>query len=276
MVELEAILPHSDRPEVSIIIPVYNQLDYTLKCLKAIAVNLDKSLPVEIILVNDCSTDRTDEIISSLTAVNLINQEINQGFIYSCNRGAAAAKGKYIYFLNNDTEIKPNCIASLVEVLDADEAVGAVGSKLIYSQGSLQEAGGIIWQDASGWNYGRQENPFAPEYNYLRPVDYCSGASLMVRKSVFEHLDGFERNFAPAYYEDTDLCFAIRHQLGMKVMYQPKSVVIHHEGISSGTSITSGTKRYQAVNAIKFRQKWQEQLQKDYLLNKGGNVLFSS
>ncbi|MEL6928514.1 MAG: tetratricopeptide repeat protein [Cyanobacteria bacterium J06600_6] len=275
--ELESILPHSDRPTVSIIIPVYNQLDYTLKCLKAIAVNLDKSLPVEIILVNDCSTDQTDEVISPLTAVNLINQKTNQGFIYSCNAGAAAAKGQYIYFLNNDTEIKPNCIASLVEVLDADETVGAVGSKLIYPQGSLQEAGGIIWQDASGWNYGRQENPYAPEYNYLRPVDYCSGASLMVRKAVFEQLNGFERNFAPAYYEDTDLCFAIRHQLGMKVMYQPKSVVIHYEGISSGTSVTSGTKKYQAVNAIKFKQKWQAQLQKDYLANEGNkNVLLAA
>ena len=274
--ELEETLPHSDSPKVSIIIPVYNQLDYTLKCLKAVAVNIDKSLPVEIILVNDCSSDRTDEVISPLTAVNFINQETNQGFIYSCNKGASAAKGKYLYFLNNDTEIKPNCIASLVEVLDADETVGAVGSKLVYPQGSLQEAGGIIWQDASGWNYGRQENPYAPEYNYLRPVDYCSGASLMVRKSVFEHLDGFERDFAPAYYEDTDLCFAIRHELGMKVMYQPKSVVIHYEGISSGTSVTSGTKKYQAVNAIKFRQKWQSQLQKYYLPNKVDNVLVAA
>ena len=275
--ELEETLPHSDSPKVSIIIPVYNQLDYTLKCLKAIAVNLNKSLPVEIILVNDCSSDRTDEVISSLTAVNLINQPENKGFISSCNRGASAARGKYLYFLNNDTEIKPNCIASLVEVLDTDKTVGAVGSKLVYPQGSLQEAGGIIWQDASGWNYGRQENPYAPEYNYLRPVDYCSGASLMVRKSVFDHLYGFERDFAPAYYEDTDLCFAIRHELGMKVMYQPKSVVIHYEGISSGTSVTSGTKKYQAVNAIKFKQKWQSQLEKYYLPNQGiDNVLVAA
>jgi O-antigen biosynthesis protein len=266
--ELQSILPHSDSPEVSIVIPVYNQLDYTLRCLKAIAVNLDRSIPVEIILVNDCSTDRTQEILSPLTAVKLINQPANQGFIYACNQGAAIAKGKYLYFLNNDTQIKPNCIAPLVEVLVADETVGAVGSKLIYPQGSLQEAGAIVWQDGSGWNYGREENPLAPEYNYLRPVDYCSGASLMVKKEVFERLAGFATNFAPAYYEDTDLCFAIRHQLGMKVMYQPKSEVIHYEGISSGTSLASGTKKYQAVNAIKFQRKWQANLQQDcYLSN---------
>ena len=267
--ELQSILPHSNSPEVSIIIPVYNQLSYTLRCLKAIALNLAEDTQVEIILVNDCSSDRTQEVLEPITAVNLINSPQNQGFIYSCNQGASVAKGKYLYFLNNDTEIKPDCIESLVAVFESGERIGAVGSKLVYPQGSLQEAGGIIWQEASGWNYGRQDNPYAPEYNYLRPVDYCSGASLMVLREVFERLEGFERDFAPAYYEDTDLCFAIRHQLGLQVMYQPKSEVIHYEGISSGTSTTSGTKRYQMVNMSKFRQKWQAVLQRDCLPNKG-------
>ncbi len=271
--ELNRILPHSDAPEISVIVPVYNQLDYTLRCLKAIALNLGHSTLVEIIVVNDCSSDRTEEILGSIEPLTLINSNSNQGFIYSCNQGASVAKGKYLYFLNNDTEIKPNCIESLAEVLAADN-VGAVGSKLVYPQGRLQEAGGIVWQDASGWNYGRQDNPYAPEYNYLRSVDYCSGASLMVKKEVFERLDGFDRELAPAYYEDTDLCFAIRHSLGLEVMYQPKSEVIHYEGISSGTSTTSGTKKYQVVNAVKFKEKWQNVLeQANYLANAGINYV---
>ena len=259
---------------VSIIIPVYNQLNYTLKCLKAIALNLG-DIDVEIIVINDCSTDATQATLEPVTAITLIENQKNRGFIYNCNYGASIAKGKYLYFLNNDTEIQPNCIESLVTVLQS-KRVGAVGSKLIYPQGSLQEAGGIVWQDASGWNYGRQNNAFAPEYNYLRPVDYCSGASLMVKKEVFDRLNGFEGSFAPAYYEDTDLCFAIRHQLGLEVIYQPKSEVIHYEGISSGTSVVAGVKQYQVVNADKFKRKWQDILS-GYPINKGAaNVACAS
>ncbi|MDJ0576558.1 MAG: tetratricopeptide repeat protein [Xenococcaceae cyanobacterium MO_234.B1] len=269
-VTLPLQLPHSDRPKVSIIIPVYNKLEYTAQCLESLGKYLAPETDVEIIVVNDCSTDDTESRLNDVEGLILINNESNLGFIHSCNKGASTAQGEYLYFLNNDTTIHPNSIESLIEILEQDEQVGAVGSKLVYPQGALQEAGGIIWQDASGWNYGRNDNPYDPKYNYLREVDYCSGASLMVKKSTFEALNSFERDFAPAYYEDTDLCFAIRHQLALKVMYQPHSVITHYEGISSGTSTSSGIKRYQVVNAAKFKQKWQQYLETSaYLPNRG-------
>ncbi|MGK7893918.1 MAG: tetratricopeptide repeat protein [Xenococcus sp. (in: cyanobacteria)] len=261
-------------PLVSIIIPVYNKLNYTLQCLFSLANYIPQNIPVEVIVVNDFSEDSSQEILEQVTGLILVNNGQNLGFIHSCNRGAEIAQGEYLYFLNNDTQVRSNFLTSLIEVLQADQTVGAVGSKLIYPNGSLQEAGGIIWQDATGWNYGRNENPVDPQYNYLREVDYCSGASLMVRKEIFTSLNGFATDFAPAYYEDTDLCFAIRHQLGLKVVYQPQSEIVHYEGISSGTSVHSGVKQYQVVNAGKFQQKWQHVLQTNqYLVNQGINNL---
>ncbi|WP_144053255.1 tetratricopeptide repeat protein [Xenococcus sp. PCC 7305] len=267
-------LPYSDHPVVSIIIPVYNKLDYTIQCLSSLANQIPQDIQVEVIVINDCSTDCTQEILEQVAGLKLINNSQNLGFIHSCNKGAEIAQGEYLYFLNNDTQIRPQAIESLVEVFQGDQTVGVVGSKLIYPDGSLQEAGGVIWQDASGWNYGRNENPFDSKYNYLREVDYCSGASLMVKQSTFNTLGGFATEFAPAYYEDTDLCFAIRHQLGLKVIYQPKSEVIHYEGISSGTSTASGVKQYQVVNAQKFQQKWRHFLStSQYLPNQGSEGL---
>lgn len=249
-------------PEISIVIPVFNKVEYTIRCLKSLVQNVSRDLAIEVIVVNDCSTDETKEYMEEIEGLVLVNNVQNMGFIHSCNAGAEASKGEFLYFLNNDTEVMPNAIESMVEVFRTQENVGAVGSKLVYPSGALQEAGGIIWQDSSGWNYGRNENPHDPKYNFMRSVDYCSGASLLVKRETFDELNGFERDFAPAYYEDTDLCFAVRHKLGLEVIYQPKSEIIHYEGVSSGTSTTSGVKRYQVVNAKKFKQKWAKALEK--------------
>ena len=124
---------------------------------------------------------------------------------------------------------------------------GLVGSQLLYPDGRLQEAGGIVFNDASGWNYGRLEAPEAPEYQHLREATYISGASIMIPKSLFEDLGCFDQRYKPAYYEDTDLAFAVR-KAGFKVFYQPLSRLIHFEGISSGTDLSSGTKKFQVIN----------------------------
>ncbi|CCI14730.1 Glycosyl transferase family 2 [Microcystis aeruginosa PCC 9806] len=261
----------SDDPLVSIIIPVYNQFAYTFNCLESLSVNLSSDLAYEIIIVNDASTDDTLEQLATLVkGIKVLTNAENSGFIRSCNYGASQAKGQYLYFLNNDTRILENCLESLLKLIINNPQVGAVGSKLIYANSKQQEAGGIIWNSADGWNYGRLDSPDEPEYNYVRPVDYCSGASLLVPTELFKQLGGFSQDFIPAYYEDTDLCFALR-ELGYQVLYQPQSNVIHYEGITSGTDLSSGIKQYQVINQTKFREKWSKVLT-NHLDNDANNV----
>ena len=139
----------------------------------------------------------------------------------NCNDAAQVAIGKYVLFLNNDTNVQEDWLDPLVSLIESDEKIGMVGSKLVYLNGKLQEAGGIIWDDASGWNYGRLDDPNKPEYNYVKEVDYISGACIMLSMKLWKEIGGFDQRFIPAYYEDTDLAFEVRKR-GLKVVYQPK------------------------------------------------------
>lgn len=251
--------PLSQTPLVSVIIPAHNHVATTVACLQSIADTWFESLLVQIILVDDASTDETAALAGLLHGVDVVSNGHNQGFVRSCNRGAAIARGRYICFLNNDTVVRDAWLDELVSLAETDPTIGGVGSKLVYPDGKLQEAGAVIFRDGNGWNYGRMGDPSDSRYNFVREVDYCSGAALMVRADAFRELRGFDELYAPAYYEDTDLCFGLR-SLGYRVMYQPNSVVVHYEGVSSGTDITSGTKRFQEINRSKFVSKWNDVL----------------
>jgi GT2 family glycosyltransferase/glycosyltransferase involved in cell wall biosynthesis len=246
------------QPDVSIVIPVYNHFEHTYNCLNSIS-KLSEFASFEVIVVDDCSTDETQKLIKNVSGITYQRQKQNGGFIESCNTGAHLAKGQYLMFLNNDTVVYDKWLDSLIDVFNNYPDAGLVGSKLVYPNNQLQEAGGIIFSDASGWNYGRMGNPDEPWYNHVRTVDYCSGASILVEASVFKQVGYFDERFKPAYYEDVDLAFLVRDQ-GKKVYYQPASKITHFEGISSGTDLTQGMKKYQVVNQSKFKDKWKEQL----------------
>ncbi len=158
-------------------------------------------------------------------------------------------------FLNNDTLVEADWLDELVRTFETLPGVGLVGAKLLYPDGKLQEAGGIIWRDGSAWNYGRGDDPELPEYSYARQVDYVSGACIMVTADLFREVGGFDMHYAPAYGEDSDLALRIR-TLGRKVIYQPLARVVHLEGASSGTDESSGVKAHQPVNAGKLYTRW--------------------
>ncbi|HYE75503.1 MAG TPA: glycosyltransferase family 2 protein, partial [Blastocatellia bacterium] len=199
----------------SIIIPVFNKVEYTENCLEQLRMTLPHDFSGEIILVDDASTDDTPSALERWAAldrrIKVIRNPRNLGFIRSCNRGAEAASGEIIVFLNNDTLPQPGWLPPLLRVLRERPDAGAVGGKLIYPDGTLQEAGGIIFSDGSGCNFGKYDRSAnSPVYNFVREVDYCSGALLATRSDLFTKLGGFDVNFAPAYYEDTDYCFSLR------------------------------------------------------------------
>ncbi len=251
-------LPAHDHPVVTVIIPTYGQVDYTLRCLAAIAA-APQYTPFEVLVAEDFSGDPAVPRLRQVANLRLLERTENRGFLLNCNDAAAHSHAEFLFFLNNDTQVQPGWLDTLVDLLRRRPDAAAAGSKLIYPDGRLQEAGGIIWNDASGWNFGRLADPAAPVYNYVREADYVSGAALLVRRADFEALDGFDPAYAPAYCEDSDLAFRLR-AAGRKLLYQPRSVVVHFEGITHGTDLAAGLKVHQVTNQARLRERWQAEL----------------
>ncbi len=251
-------VPTSAAPLVSIVIPVYNHFRHTLTCLRSLAAH-PGSVPFEVIVVDDAGSDETAERLPQIAGITAHRNPWNLGFIGACNAGAALARGEYLLFLNNDTAVMPGWLDALLDTFTLRADCGLAGAKLVYPDGRLQEAGGIVFSDGSGWNYGRFGDPADCAVDYLREVDYCSGAAIMLRRDLFERFGGFDSHYAPAYYEDTDLAFKVR-AAGLKVYYQPAASVVHFEGVTSGTDTTTGTKRFQPINQAKFVDRWRDAL----------------
>ena len=257
---VEMPVEKSIKPRATIIIPVHGEWHWTERCLRSLE-HTEASYLAEVVVVDDASSDETIINLQRFSWVKVLPAPINLGFTKACNFGAAGVTTEFILFLNNDTEVLPGFLTSMFECMDSEPDVGIVGSKLIYPDGTLQEAGSIIWNDGTAHNYGKHQD--IDNFKYLTPrnVDYCSGASILVRTQLFRRLGGFDEQYAPAYYEDVDLSFQAR-AIGFHTRYEPNSVVIHHEGGSHGRDVTVGLKAYQVSNRDKFCEKWKTELTK--------------
>ncbi len=248
-------------PEVTVIIPVYGQFGYTYRCVQSLLAHPSRAT-FEVIVMDDASADET--MFANLVMfgdIRIVRNTRNLGFLKSVNAAAKLARGRLLFLLNNDTEVQEGWLDALVDTFARDPAVGIAGSKLVYPSGLLQEAGGIVWRDGSAMNWGRNGDPHDPQYCYMRDADYVSGAALMIERALFDAVGGLTEAYAPAYYEDTDLCFKAR-AAGRRVVVQPQSKVVHHEGVTSGTDVSGpGVKRYQRVNYRTFTQQWFDVLQ---------------
>jgi len=248
----------SAAPVASIVVPVYDQFAHTLACLRALAAH-PPATPFEVIVVDDGCSDETPTALPQIAGARYHRRARNGGFIAACNDGASLARGDYLIFLNNDTLPQPGWLDALLGTFVEHTDAGLVGAQLLYPDGRLQEAGGVVFADGSGWNYGKFESPEDPRFRYLRDCDYVSGAALAIPRALFAQLGGFDARYAPAYYEDTDLAFAVR-AAGKRVIYQPAARVIHAEGGTAGTDTNVGMKAYQVRNRDIFAAHRREAL----------------
>lgn len=243
-------MPTSSDPKISILIILYNKAELTFECLHSIWHHAD--VPYEIILIDNASSDETNAFINRVRNVTYHRNETNIGFPAAVNQGVRMARGEWVLLLNNDAEITRYMLSHLIRTGEEIPYCGAVGGKLVYPDGRLQEAGSVIWNDGSCLGYGRGDHPDKPEYNFVREVPYVSGACLLIKKQVFMDAGLLDEKYSPAYYDDTDLCMKIR-ELGYKVIYQPKAVLIHHE---FGSSSSEQATQLQERNRQWFRKKW--------------------
>ncbi|MFO1283017.1 MAG: glycosyltransferase [Burkholderiales bacterium] len=241
-------------PRWTIVVPAYGEPLLTYTCLASLHETV-RHEAVEVIVVDDASPEPLAESLAAVSGVRFERAAVNGGFVAACNRGARLARGARLVFLNNDTIVTPGWLDAIERTFERHPDAGIVGAKLVYPDGTLQEAGGIVWRDGSAWNVGRGADPDRPEFNYARRVDYVSGACLAVDRALFAAIGGFDARYSPAYYEDTDLAFAVR-AAGRSVWYQPEATVVHFEGRTSGTDLAAGVKRHQVVNRETFARKW--------------------
>ena len=247
-------VPASAAPRASIVIPVFNQSAHTVRCLRSLAAH-PPTAAVEVIVVDDGSSDDTVALLRQVDGVRLQVREANGGFIATCNDGLALARGEYVVFLNNDTVPQPAWLDTLLATFDAEPATGIVGARLLYPDGRLQEAGGAIYRDGSADKLGRLREPAHPGFSFLRRVDYCSGAAIALPRALMQELGGFDTHYAPAFYEDTDLAMKVRAR-GLRVLCNPFSEVVHVEGATAGTDTRHGVKAHQVVNQERFATRW--------------------
>ena len=223
-------LPTHSAPVVSVILVLYNQAGFTYACLHAL--HAEHSVPLEIIIVDNASTDKTQPLLAALRGPVIIRNDQNVGFVKAVNRGAAIAKGDCILLLNNDAVVRPGSMAAAIRTIQSAPDIGAVGARLVLPDGSLQEAGSIIWKDGSCLGYGRGLSPDDYQVSFRRDVDYCSGAFLLVKRNLYEDIGGLDETYSPAYYEEVDLCVRLWMK-GFRVIYEPRAIVDHFEFASS-------------------------------------------
>lgn len=248
--------PTVQNPKVSIIIPVNNE-KLTIECMASILKNT-KEVSYEVIVIDNGLTEKMKEIISHIGNIIYIKNKNDPNFLLSCNHAAEKARGEFILFLHDDTQVREDWLSQLVGTFSQFSKVGAVGPKVLFPDGRLQEAGVLLNTDISAKRIGFFDDPELQKYNYLREVDYCSDACIIMQTNIFRELGGFDISYVTGYYHDSDLCFRLRSK-GLHIFYNPESVVVQSSTTSDNID---GSYKQQSIisNQQKFSERWQKQI----------------
>jgi GT2 family glycosyltransferase len=219
--------PH---PEVSIVVVGLREARSLLSCLRSLADNVSGVAHEVIVVLNDPAPQLWADLHGAVRGARVVAFGANLGFGPAVNQGAAMASGRYIALLNDDCRIDPGWLEALVDLMARRPTCGVAGSCVLNDDGTLQEAGGVVWADGNTATVAEGEEPDLRHVE--RQVDYCGGESLLVRREVWELLGGFDEAYYPAYFEDVDLCFGA-FQAGWEVWYTPGSVVRHARSAST-------------------------------------------
>lgn len=240
---------------VSIIIPIYNKLDYTTRCIESLAINSGEATPYEIILVDNASSDGTPSYLQALQGdVTVISNKTNLGFARACNQGARLAQGRHLLFLNNDTVPHPGWLDALVRGIDEDGA-DIVGARLLYPNGRIQHAGVAFDEQSIGYHIFNGFPADAPAVNRKRFMQCVTAACMLVKREVFQQLGGFDEGYRNGF-EDVDLCLRAGAS-GKRILYTPESVLIHFEETSEGR------KTHEQQNIQRYLARWQGKVRSD-------------
>jgi len=249
-----------DTPDVSIIVPTYNNLKYTVECLTSLMRSGAKA-SFEVVLADDASTDCTADRLQKVPHLRVLSSDENKGFLLNVNRALPALHGRHVVLLNNDVQVTPGWLDAMLAAIESADDIGAVGPKILYPSGVLQEAGCALRPDGTAEMIGLNDDPDQPQYNYRRTVDYCSGACLLLKTDVMRNFGGFDPLFAPAYCEDSDLCLQLR-KAGLRTVYEPTAVVIHHLSVTTAVQSTSRKLHQVARNLVRLTNKWEGDLER--------------
>lgn len=243
----------SGEPRVSILILTQKDPDMLRGCLASLASHLPPSVPTEVLVLCNGATPEVVALAQrQVTGARVFVSPVNLGFGGGNNRLAREARGEYLLLLNDDAQVHPGWLEPLVETLDGEPRAGAVGSRIVFPDGRVQEAGSVLFDDASTAPVGRGLPAGSTAYGYRRQVDFTSANSVLVRAAAFAEVGGFDDGYFPAYYEDVDVALALR-AAGWSWLYDGRSVIGHHE---SASTITHFKHFLFARNVQRVREKW--------------------